>query len=161
MLLLLVAALVAVTDRAFPLIVLAAVAVALAADQLRRARRRAAVRRFRRERPGKDLLLVYTDSPHWRPYIEANWLSQWEARAAVLNRSRPWAEAQPEAALWRAVAGTVEHTPLAVVVPPRGRLTVVRLYRAFRDFKYGKPEKLRSAEAALRAALDARGGGAA
>jgi hypothetical protein len=145
---------VALTGRAFPYVA-AAVLVALAAAGVahRRRERRVADDFRQRHGPGKDLLLVYTDSPHWRPYIEAHWLPRWGDRAVVLDRSRPWSPDQPEAVLWRSAAGFREHTPLAVVVPPRGPVRVVRFFLAFRDFKHGKDRRLRAAEAELEAAL--------
>src|SRR5918911_507082 len=48
-----------------------------------------AVRRFRAVwgARGRDLLLVYSNSPNWQPYVEANWLPRWGERAVVLNWS--------------------------------------------------------------------------
>jgi len=145
---------VAVAGRAFP-IVLAALALLLALPYVRyRARRRETARRFReRFGAGKDLLIVYTESPHWQPYIEQHWLPRWGERAVVLNRTRPWKEADIEAALWRAATGSLEHTPVAIVVPPDGDVRVVRFWRAFRDHKHGKDRRLRAAEAELEAVL--------
>ena len=134
----------------------AAVGFLLIALAVRRLRRIAAVRAFRSQYAanGKDLLIVLTDSPHWRPYIESEWLSRWGERAVVLDRSKPWNRDQPEARLWNAVKGEEEHTPLAIVVPARGRIKVIRLFLAFRDYKHGKDQKLRAAERELEAALD-------
>ena len=98
---------------------------------------------------GKDVVVVYTDSPHWKEYIETRWLPRCGDRAIGLNRSKPWREDQPEARLWRAVAGTAEHTPVVIVVPPRGKVQIVRFWLAFRDFKHGKDKRLREAEARL------------
>ena len=102
---------------------------------------------------GKDVLVVYTDSPHWKEYIEANWLPRWGDRAIAFDRSKPWREDQVEARLWRAVAGTAEHTPVVIVVPPRGKVQIVRFWLAFRDHKHGKDARLRDAEARLAAIL--------
>ena len=102
---------------------------------------------------GKDLLLVYTASPHWQPYIEQNWLSRWQARAVALNRSTPGWEAQPETGLWRRMAGLREHTPVAIVIPSVGRPRIFRFYKAFRDHKHGKPASLHALEGELTQAL--------
>ncbi len=155
-----VVAIVVYASELVPFLVGAAVAVAIASTIWRRWRRAAVVRRFRERYPGKDLLIVLTDSLLWRPYIEAEWLPRWGERAVVFNRSRPWSAEQPEAALWRALGGPLEHTPLAVVVSQEGRVKVVRFWKAFRDFKHGKDHRLRAAEAELAAALASRGGGA-
>ena len=117
-------------------------------------RERRAVRRFRAAYgpQGKILLLVYSNSPHWQLYVEQHWLPKWEHRAVVLNWSQraQWENsARPEALLFRACAGTREFNPLAIVVPPSGTVHVVRFWRAFRDYKHGKGELLRVAEAEL------------
>ena len=118
--------------------------------------RRRAIAAFRAAHrdSGKDLVIVYTDSPHWKEYIETRWLPRWGHRAVVLDRSRPWNFDQPEARLWQAVAGSVEHTPVVIIVPAHGRVHVVRFWLAFRDFKHGKDRKLREAEVRLAKLLD-------
>jgi hypothetical protein len=114
-----------------------------------------AVQHFRRKwRPeGKDLLIVYSNSPHWQRYVEDNWLPKWGDRAVVLNWSnrRAWMrENGPEIALFRAFAGSREFNPLGIVVPAAGRhVRVVRFWRAFRDFKHGKVATLTAAEVEL------------
>jgi hypothetical protein len=118
--------------------------------------RRRAVQRFRAvwEPQGKDLLLVYSNSPHWQQYVETNWLTRWGARAVVLN----WSERHiwqtraratpPEVALFQAFSGSREFNPLAIVVPRRGHAVhIVRFWRAFRDHKHGKAAGLRICEA--------------
>ena len=95
---------------------------------------------------GKDVLIVYTDSGLWAAHIEANWIPRWGHRAVVLNRSRPWKEGTPEARLWRAVAGTAEHTPVVIVVPKRGAAKAVRFFLAFRD-RRSRENDVRDAEA--------------
>jgi hypothetical protein len=85
-----------------------------------------AVRRFRAvwKPRGKDVLLVYSNSPHWLGYVEDTWLPRWGHRAVVLNWSdRPlWKRDRwPEVALFRMFAGDREFNPLAIVVPSEGR----------------------------------------
>jgi hypothetical protein len=113
------------------------------------------LQRFRAEwgSRGKDVLLVYSNSPHWQRYIEERWLSKWGSRAVVLNWSerRTWERSRrPEAALFRAFAGQREFNPLVIVVPGSGRRAhMVRFWRAFRDSKHGRDQKLRDAESDL------------
>lgn len=118
-------------------------------------RQRRLVGEFRRVygAEGKDLLAVYTDSPHWQDHIERQWLSRWADRAVVLNRTRPWQGKQLEARVWHGLAGIVEHTPVAIVIPVSGPVTVVRFFRAFLDLKHGKGERLHAAEKELEVAL--------
>jgi hypothetical protein len=124
-------------------------------------RRWRAVRRFRAvwQSQGRDLLLVYSNSPNWKRYVEETWLPRWGNRAVVLNWSerQNWhRERRPEVALFRAFAGDREFNPLGIVVPQKGRAArVVRFWRAFREYKHGKDRLLRVAEAELEACLDA------
>lgn len=132
-----------------------AVLVLVVLDGLRRWRRNSLLRQFRATHgtAGKDLLLIYTDSPHWQPYVEQQWLPRWSQRVVVLNRSRPWDPSQLEARLWQSLAGFLEHTPVAIVIPSRGPAQVVRFFSAFRDLKHGKDARLRAAERLLESAL--------
>lgn len=138
-----------------PLTVLGGVSLLAAVEMARSRSRRAAIREFRRVYGAtrRDLLIVSTDSPHCAPHIETRWLPRWQERAVVLNRSRPWRHEQPEARLWSVLGGSLEHTPLAVVVPAHGRVRVIRFWRAFRDYTHGKPARLLAAEQALSSAL--------
>ena len=102
---------------------------------------------------GKDLLIVYSASPHWQAYIDHNWVSRWRDRVVVLNRSAPDWKARPETALWRRLTGPTNHTPVAIIVPVHGTPTLVRFYSAFRDFKHGKVAALHAQEQALERAL--------
>ncbi len=117
--------------------------------------RRRAVLRFRRtyHAEGKDLLVVYSSSPHWQPLIEEEWIPRWAARVVVLNRSLPRTRDTPEEALWKAYTGDREHTPVAIVVKSRGEPVVVPFFLAFRDRKHGKHVALAEALASLEAAL--------
>ena len=145
------------------LIILAAgvgvlVVVAFGFDRWRKWR---AIRRFRTEWgvQGRDVLLVYSNSPNWQAYVEQSWLQRWGHRAVVLNWSerRLWARpGSPEVQLFRVFSGDREFNPLGIVVPPVGRkVYVVRFWQAFRDRKHGKLESLSKAEAELERHLSA------
>ena len=101
----------------------------------------------------KDLLIVYTASPHWQPYIEENWIPRWQERVVPLNRSEPDWQNRPEAALWQRLAGRNDHTPIAIVVRKRGMPRVIRFFPAFRDYKHGKTGTLQAKEMELENAL--------
>jgi hypothetical protein len=119
-----------------------------------------AVRRFRAAWgvQGKDLLLVYSNSPHWQRYVEETWFPRWGHRAVVLNwseRSKWERPPRAEVALFRAFAGAREFNPLGIVVPATGRAVyIVRFWRAFREYKHGKERLLRLSEAELDRYLD-------
>lgn len=114
---------------------------------------RRAAREFRQAYGPRDLLVVYSASPHWQAYIEHQWIGRWADRVVALNRSAPDWTSRPEAELWRRMAGNRDHTPVVIVVPPAGRPTIFRFYQAFRDQKHGKPSALLTLEEALHHAL--------
>jgi len=123
-------------------------------------------------------ILVYSNSPNWQAYIEERWLPRIGSRLFVLNwseRSR-WKREHPlEASLFRSHLGDREFNPAAIIfvrsparatyrgwlkavrslepigmlAPYPPRVAVVRFFKAFRDFKHGREESLRTAEATL------------
>lgn len=113
-------------------------------------------------RRGRRVMLVYSDSPNWQAYIEANILPRLADRAVVLNwsRRRMWRREMPlAAAFFRHFAGSRDFNPMAIVMD-RGRFRRVRFYRAFLDFKHGKDRRLRAAEQELFDLIDAPEGSA-
>ncbi len=139
--------------RGLLILVAGIAAVAIGAYVVARWRKWRAVRRFRAAWSihGRDLLLVYSESPNWQRYVEESWLPRWGHRAVVLNWSErnTWGRSA-EVALFRRFAGEREFNPLGIVVPATGsRVHVVRFWRAFRDHKHGKDRLLREAEAEL------------
>jgi hypothetical protein len=105
---------------------------------------------------GKRMLLVYSSSPHWQGYIEEHWLPQLGGVAVVLNWSERarWPEQHPlEAEIFRMWGGNREFNPLAIVIPERGPVQVIRFWQAFRDYKHGRNRALRAAESELAAAV--------
>jgi hypothetical protein len=109
---------------------------------------------------GRRLILVYSRSPHWQRYIEEQWLPKYGAQAVVLNWSdrsawRSLRPKPPEVALFERHAGRGEYNPLVIGVAPRGKVRVIRFWRAFRDYKHGKELALRRAETELEALASA------
>ncbi|MDB4906270.1 MAG: hypothetical protein JWO05_1054 [Gemmatimonadetes bacterium] len=102
---------------------------------------------------GRDLLIVYSASPHWQEYIESTWLRKWDKRAVALNRSEPDWQRRPEVKLWKQLARDNERSPVAIVVPLRGRPEIFRFHAAFKDFKHGKRSTLEGMERELESAL--------
>ena len=118
------------------LVVAALIAMVLGVFVADRWRKWRAVRGFRATwgAQRKDVLIVYSNSPHWQRYIEEKWLPRWGHRAVVLNwseRNQWTASGRTEVALFRAFAGEREFNPLGVVVPHHGKVQVVRFWRAF------------------------------
>ena len=107
--------------------------------------------RFRRKwgAEGKRILFVYSESPNWQEYIEQNILPRLSPLVISLNYSRraEWKNKKPlEAKIWEQWGTGPGFNPVAIVLPDRGRVKVVRFYQAFRDFKHGKDRLLRQKE---------------
>ncbi len=101
---------------------------------------------------GRFILLIYSDSPNWKDYIEENILPRIEPHVVTLNWSkrREWPETNPfESRVFRRWAGEREFNPMAIVIPPKGKITKVRFWQAFRDFKHGKEKLLQDCEKKL------------
>jgi len=133
---------------------------------------------------GKVGLIVYSNSPNWKDYIEATWLPRVADKTVVLNWSdrQHWSREYPlEAKLFRAYAGTKEFNPIAIIFtgPPVRPIAerwaalcsgaildavlfshypereVIRFRQPFKDFKHGRDRALRQAEERMFAAIDA------
>lgn len=93
---------------------------------------------------GKDVLLVYSDSPIWREYITTEVLPLVQQRAIVLNWSerKTWRKWSPGVRAFYHFGGTREFNPLVVVFRPARRARVFRFWRAFKDWKRGQTESV-------------------
>ncbi len=108
--------------------------------------------RQRHGRFGRFVLFIYSDSPNWKDYVEANILPRLEPHVVTLNWSQrqEWQRRNPfEARLFRHWACETEFNPMALVFPPTGSVRDVRFWQAFRDFKHGKDRSLKQAEELL------------
>jgi hypothetical protein len=99
---------------------------------------------------GRDVLLVYSDSPIWREYVEQNMLPRFSKRAIVMNWSerRRWRFSLG----WMAFhhfGGNREFNPMAVVFRPFRRTRTFRFWTAFRAMKAGRPAALAAKEREL------------
>ena len=98
---------------------------------------------------GRFVLFIYSDSPNWKDYIEANVIPRVRSHVVILNWSkrREWGRTNPfEARVFSHWAGEEEFNPMALVFSPSGKVKVVRFWQAFRDFKHGKEQSLQEAE---------------
>ena len=98
---------------------------------------------------GRFVLFVYSDSPNWKDYIEANILPCIKEHVVTLNWSkrREWEQTNPfEAKIFYHWAGEEEFNPMAIILPLSGKVKEVRFWQAFRDFKHGKDKALKAAE---------------
>ena len=100
-------------------------------------------------RRGRDVVVVYSESPKWKLYFESQIIPRLEGRSVVLNWSerRDWPEKYPwETRYVRRFAGDRGFNPCALVFLPNGRIKRVSFFDAFRDLKHGNPNPLQEAE---------------
>ena len=92
---------------------------------------------------GRDILLVYSDSPNWREYIEETILPRVTPRAVVLNWSErsQWRSSLATRVL-RSIGGHKNFNPMVILFRPFRRTKVYRLWQPFQDKKHGNPATL-------------------
>lgn len=96
---------------------------------------------------GRDVLFVYSDSPVWHDYIEAQILPRLGERAVILN----WSQRQHWPISLARLAFSHfgrdrQFNPLAIVFRPFRRTRTFRFWQPFRDFKHGRPNELHKME---------------
>lgn len=96
---------------------------------------------------GRDVLLVYSDSPIWRDYIEQRVLPFLGSRAMVLNWShrKRWPFSLSRLAFYH-FGGHRQFNPLGVVFRPFRRTRTFRFWEPFREYKHGRPDALAALE---------------
>jgi hypothetical protein len=94
----------------------------------------------------KFVLVAYTDSALWAPFIENELLPQIAEHCVVVNRSREnWKrEFRAERVALAFWGGWRSYNPIAVVLRPWGRVRVFRLYEPFKQLKRGQSSSLES-----------------
>lgn len=97
---------------------------------------------------GRRVLFVYSNSPVWQEYLEQNVLPRLPDTALILNWSerRNWKRWTLGHLAFTFFGGSREFNPVAVVVRPFRWAKCFRFWKAFRDFKHGKPEALAKVE---------------
>lgn len=105
----------------------------------------------RAARRGQFIIFVYSNSPNWKNYIEANLLPHVRDHAILLNWSerRDWDESSWPVRALQHWGGDTNYNPLAVVYVHLAHVRVLRFHQAFRDFKHGKAAPLHEVEAEL------------
>lgn len=96
----------------------------------------------------KNIIFVYSNSPHWKTYIEENYFPLINGRAEILNWSEraAWNENYWPVKAVKHWGGNRDFNPLAIVYKNFFQVKVIRFYSAFNDCKFGKTELLREAE---------------
>jgi hypothetical protein len=100
---------------------------------------------------GKDLLVVYSDSPLWQTYFESGLLPRVRSRAEVLNwsqRSR-WPTMSLKRIVFDRFKKEKEFVPVVIKFSRFSWPRQIRLYRAFHGCKHGKSGDLIKLESEL------------
>jgi hypothetical protein len=95
-------------------------------------------------RARRRVLFVYSDSPNWKEYVEANILPKLPEDAAVLNWSHraSWPRFNISVMLFRRFAGEREFNPIGLVFERFRLVGRYRFWQPFRDAKHGHPTSL-------------------
>jgi hypothetical protein len=104
------------------------------------------------------ILLSYTQSAVWAPFLEFEIIPRLGKACMVIDRSSPdWKQRHPiEAKAIEHWGGYYEHNPLIILLPRWRPAKVVRPYKAFLDKKHGKPQALETEFARLFALVEAQ-----
>ena len=100
---------------------------------------------------GVNVLLVYSDSPNWHEYVEANIIPRLPASAVVINWSerRNWKRWSLSALAARFFGGSREFNPIVVVFRPLHWAKTYRFWKPFMDYKHGMSKPLHALETKL------------
>jgi len=104
---------------------------------------------------GKDVLLVYSDSPIWQEYMTTQILPLVRERAIVLNWSHrnKWPRWSFAAHAFRSIGGRKNFNPMVALFRPLRGATVFRFFAAFKGWKHGQTESVEQQRHALMRAL--------
>jgi len=104
---------------------------------------------------GKDVLLVYSDSPIWHEYITTQILPLVQERAVVLNWSerKKWSRSSLGVAVFHHFGGAGDFNPLVVFFQPLRLAKIYRFWSAFKDWKRGDKEPVERLTQELLASL--------
>jgi hypothetical protein len=96
----------------------------------------------------RRILFVYSDSPNWKAYLEANIVPKLPANTVVLNWSNraQWPRFSLPVMLFRCFAGEREFNPIGLVFERFDVVESYRFWQPFRDAKHGRSEALQLVE---------------
>jgi hypothetical protein len=91
---------------------------------------------------GKDILIVYSDSPIWHEYMTTEVLPLVQTRAVVLNWSerKKWNRFSLSAQVFHYLGGASEFNPLVILFRPFCKAKTFRFWVPFGDWKRGYRE---------------------
>jgi hypothetical protein len=107
---------------------------------------------------GKDMLLVYSDSPIWHDYMTANIIPLVKDRAVILNSSerKKWRRYSLPVVAFRLIGGYRNFNPLVIHFRPLRPSRSFRFWPAFKEWKQGRPEPVEELRRQLQAVVRSR-----
>jgi hypothetical protein len=97
---------------------------------------------------GKDILVVYSRSPHWMEYFEPGLIPRLAQRSQVLNWSDRaiWSTLDTRTIVFRAFAGNRSFNPIVILFKPFRWPERFRFFEPFKHRKHGNDQPLRELE---------------
>jgi hypothetical protein len=91
---------------------------------------------------GKDVLLIYSDSPIWHDYMTTQVIPAVKDRAVILNWSErsKWPKWSLSVHVFRTIGGGRDFNPMVAVFRPFQRARVFRFWSAFKEWTRGNTE---------------------
>lgn len=118
----------------------------------------------------KFILFVYSDNEFWKKYAEENIIPKIASNAVILNWShrKDWINSNTlEANLFRNFQwgrkriwqqnirmGGQDYNHLAIIFKPWSKPKIINFWNGFKDYEFGKEEKLKAAERELYSYID-------
>ena len=100
---------------------------------------------------GRDVLLVFSDSPIWHEYMTSQILPLVQSRAEILNWSERnrWTRWSLATRVFYSYSGNRNFNPMVILFPPLGKARLFRFLPVFNEWKHGNPEPLERMRDAL------------
>jgi hypothetical protein len=100
---------------------------------------------------GVQVLVVYSESPHWQGYFEQEMIPRLQGSAVALNWSqrRKWRRGSLAVRALHTFGGGRDFNPMVVVFRPFRWAKAFRFRGAFQEHKHGKVDRLRRIEGEL------------
>ncbi|MFK7821721.1 MAG: hypothetical protein AB8G99_23625 [Planctomycetaceae bacterium] len=108
---------------------------------------------------GRNVLLVYSNSPKWQSYVETELIPRLPANTIVMNWSerRYWRRLSLSVRAFWHYGGSREFNPMVLIFRPFRLARTFRFYRAFQAHKRGDSELLIETQNRMTSYIDGAG----
>lgn len=106
-------------------------------------------------RSGKDVLLIYSNSPIWHEYMTTQILPLVQERAVVLNWSerKSWQKRSLAVRVFNIFKGGRDFNPMVILFRPFRTAKSFRFFNSFKAWKHGDPKRVEQLRSELIQAL--------